>query len=111
MKQYLGEVKGVLAMYLPPNPQTMERVKLAGNLFCQSRARGFESRLFKNYAQPGDQLTVTFDTTAHKVSSVNVNTYMGDAKDAVTLQVQMASLPDGTTTPSKRFSPQRPSSR
>ena len=27
---------------------------------------------------------------------MNVNTYMGDSKDAVTLQVQMASLPDGT---------------
>jgi hypothetical protein len=27
---------------------------------------------------------------------VNINTFMGDAHDAVTLQVQMAGLPDGT---------------
>jgi hypothetical protein len=27
---------------------------------------------------------------------VNVNTFMGDSQDAVTLQVQMSSLPDGT---------------
>jgi hypothetical protein len=52
--------------------------------------------IFKNYVQSGDQLTLTFDTTAKKVSSVNINTFMGDAQDAVTLQVQMASLPDGT---------------
>src|SRR5208282_1301720 len=32
MKQYMGEVKGVLAMYLPPDPQKMEQVKQAGNL-------------------------------------------------------------------------------
>jgi hypothetical protein len=98
MKQYLGEVKGVLAMYLPPNPQTMEQVKQAGNLSVNP-VPGALNLVFKNYAQPGDQLTITFDTTAHKVSSVNVNTYMGDAKDAVTLQVQMASLPDGTNYP------------
>ena len=41
-------------------------------------------------------MTLTFDTTAKKVAEVNVNTFMGDAQDAVTLQVQMASLPDGT---------------
>jgi hypothetical protein len=98
MKQYLGEVKGVLTMYLPPNPQTMEQVKQAGNLSVNPLP-GALNLVFKNYAQPGDQLTVTFDTTAHKVSSVNVNTYMGDAKDAVTLQVQTASLPDGTNYP------------
>jgi hypothetical protein len=46
--------------------------------------------------QSGDQLTLTFDTAAKKVSSVNINTFMGDTQDAVTLQVQMASLPDGT---------------
>jgi hypothetical protein len=27
---------------------------------------------------------------------LNINTYMGETKDAVTLQVHMASLPDGT---------------
>lgn len=27
---------------------------------------------------------------------MNINTYMGDSQDAVTLLVQMASLPDGT---------------
>lgn len=41
-------------------------------------------------------MTLTFDPAAKKVLSLSVNTYMGDAKDAVTLQVQMASLPDGT---------------
>jgi hypothetical protein len=30
MKQYMGEVKDVLAMYLPPDPQKMEQVKQAG---------------------------------------------------------------------------------
>jgi hypothetical protein len=95
MKQYMGDVKGVLALYLPPDPQKMEQAKQAGNLSVNSVGSAV-NLIFKNYVQPGDQLTLTFDTTARKVTSVNVNTFMGDAQDAVTLQVQMASLPDGT---------------
>ena len=53
--------------------------------------------VFRDYAQPGDQMTLTFDPAAKKVISVSVNTYMGQAKDAVTLQVQMNGLPDGTS--------------
>jgi hypothetical protein len=98
MKQYLGEVKSVLTMYLPPNPQTMEQVKQAGNLSVNP-VPGAVNLIFKNYAQPGDQMILSFDTTAHKISSVNINTYMGDTQNAVTLQVQMASLPDGTNYP------------
>jgi hypothetical protein len=52
--------------------------------------------IFKDYAQPGDEMTLTFDTATHKVISLNVSSYLGEAKDAVTLQVKMASLPDGT---------------
>jgi hypothetical protein len=41
-------------------------------------------------------MTLTFDTATKKISALSVNTYMGQEKDKVTLQVQMASLPDGT---------------
>ncbi len=95
MKQYLGEVKSVLALYLPPDPQKMEQAKQAGNLSVNP-VPGAVNLIFKNYVQPGDQLTLTFDTAEKKVSAVNVNTFMGDSHDAVTLQVQMSSLPDGT---------------
>jgi len=37
-----------------------------------------------------------FRSRRKKVTSLNINTYMGQSKDVVTLQVQMASLPDGT---------------
>jgi hypothetical protein len=98
IKQYMAEVKDVLAMYLPPNPQKMEQVKQAGNLSVNP-VPGAINLVFHNYAQPGDQLTLTFDTVAKKISSVNINTHMGDSHDSVTLQVQMASLPDGTNHP------------
>ena len=95
MQEYMAGVKAVLAQYLPPDPQRMELAKQAGN-FSLNPGPDAINLIFKNYAQPGDQMTLTFNTAAKKVASVNVNTYMGDANDAVTLQVQMASLPDGT---------------
>ena len=52
--------------------------------------------VFKDYALPSDQMTISFNTAAKKIASVNVNTYMDDPKDVVTLAVQFASLPDGT---------------
>ena len=57
---------------------------------------GAPQLVFKNYAQPGDQMTIAFDMATKKIQTLNVNTYMGEAKDVVTLAVQFASLPDGT---------------
>jgi hypothetical protein len=98
MKQYMGQVKGVLALYLPPDPQKMQQARQAGNASINP-VQGAVNLVFKNYVQTGDQLTLTFDPVAKKVVSVSVNTFMGDAQDPVTLQVQMASLPDGTNYP------------
>jgi hypothetical protein len=95
MQQYMGEVKGLLSMYVPPDPQKMEQAYQSGNAFLNPQG-GLTNLVFKNYAQPGDQMTLTFDPSAVKVISLSVNTYMGQEKDAVTLQVQMAGLPDGT---------------
>jgi hypothetical protein len=95
MQDYMGDVKSLLSMYLPPDPQKMEQAKQACNMSLNP-AGAVVNLVFKNYAQPGDQLTLTFDPNARKVVAVSVNTYMGETKDTVTLQAQMASLPDGT---------------
>jgi hypothetical protein len=95
MKDYMGDVKALLSQYVPPDPQKMQAAYQAGNVSLNP-AGGVMNLIFTNYAQPGDKMTLTFDTAAHKIVSVSVNTYMGEEKDAVTLQVQMASLPDGT---------------
>ena len=73
----------------------MQQAYQSGNL-ALNPAGGVLNLIFRNYAQPGDQMTLTFDPSTKKITALSVNTYMGDAKDAVTLQVQMASLPDST---------------
>jgi len=95
MQDYMEDVKGLLGMYVPPDPQRMEQAFQAGKVSLNP-AGGLVNLIFTDYAQPGDRMTLTFDPAARKIASLSVNTYMGQAKDAVTLQVQMASLPDGT---------------
>jgi hypothetical protein len=95
MKDYMGDVKALLAQYVPPDPQKMQQAFQNGKLSLNP-AGGLINFIFKDYAQPGDQMTLTFDTAAKNIVSLDINTYMGETKDAVTLQVHMASLPDGT---------------
>jgi hypothetical protein len=95
MQDYMEDVKGVLSMYVPPDPQRMQQAFQAGKVSLNP-AGGVVNLIFTDYAQPGDRMTLTFDTASKKITSLSVNTYMGQAKDAVTLQVRMASLPDGT---------------
>jgi hypothetical protein len=98
MQDYMTDVKSVLAMYVPPDPQRMQQAYQAGNV-ALNPVPGAMNLIFTNYAQPGDKMTLTFDTAAKKISHLSVDTYMGEAKDAVTLQVQMSSLLDGTNYP------------
>ena len=95
MQQYMEDVKGVLSMYVPPDPQRMQQAFEAGKVSLNP-AGGVVNLIFTDYAQPRDRMSLTFDTATKKITSLSVNTYMGQTKDAVTLQVQMASLPDGT---------------
>jgi len=95
MKDYMGDVKGLIAMYVPPDPQRIEMAHQAGKISLNP-AGGIVNLVFSDFVQPGDQMVLSFDPTAKRVVSLSVNTYMGEAKDKVTLQVQMGSLPDGT---------------
>ena len=95
MKDYMQDVKAVLAMYVPPDPQKMQAAFEAKKVSLNP-AGGAVNLVFTDYAQPGDKMTLTFDTATKKIIGLNINTYMGKEKDVVTLQVQMGSLPDGT---------------
>ena len=97
MEQYMGQVKSLLSMYVPPSPQKMQQAFQAGNVSMNpDPAAGLVDLVFKNYAQPGDQMTVAFNSSTKNISTLSVNTYMGQAKDAVTLTVNFSTLPDGT---------------
>jgi len=97
MKDYMGQVKTLIGMYVPPDPQRMQQAFQSGKVSLNATAGAATAGLiFKDYAQPGDQMTISFNTAAKKIASLSVNTYEGDTKNIVTLAVQFSSLPDGT---------------
>jgi hypothetical protein len=96
MRDYMDDVKALLSMYVPPDPEKMQAAYQAGKLSLNPIPGGVANLIFNDYAQPGDKMTLTFNTAGKKITGLNIDTYLGQEKDAVTLQVQMASLPDGT---------------
>ncbi len=97
IKDYMEDVKSLLSMYVPPDPQKMQAAYQAGKVSLNPvPGAGTVNLIFNDYAQPGDKMTLTFESSAKKITGLNVETYLGAEKDAVTLQVQMATLQDGT---------------
>jgi hypothetical protein len=98
---YMQQVKGVIGLYVPPDPARMEAAKAAGNMSVSAPGTGEAALIFKNYAQPGDSMSLDFAMVARKLSGLSVNTYVGDPSGTVTLTVQFAPLPDGTNYPAR----------
>jgi hypothetical protein len=96
IKDYMQDVKAVLGMYVPPDPQKMQAAFQAGKVLLNP-AGDSVNLIFTDYAQPGDKMTLMFNAATKKIDGLKIDTYMGQEKDVVTLQVQMASLPDGTS--------------
>jgi hypothetical protein len=97
VEQYMGQVKSLLAAYVPPNPAKMQQAAQAGKIsLSRDAGAGLVNFTFTDYVQPDDKMVVAFDPTAKKIANLNINTYMGQEKDAVTLMVDFSSLPDGT---------------
>jgi len=96
MKEYMQQVQSLLALYVPPNAELMQQAFQNKNVSLDKTmgTQGVQL-IFKSYAKPGDQMTIGFDTATKKITTINVNTYMDNPQDAVTLSVQMASLPNG----------------
>ena len=95
LKDYGAELKTLIGQYVPPSRDKIQAAFQAGNASITPEG-GTTSLVFNNYYQQGDKMTFAFDTAAKKISTINVNTYLDQPKDAVTLAVTFASLPDGT---------------
>jgi hypothetical protein len=100
MKEYMQQVQSLLSMYVPPNAELMQQAFQKKNVTMEKTMGGNTAQLvFSNYAKQGDQMTISFDMATKKITTINVKTYMDGPSDAVTLAVQMSSLPDGTNYP------------
>lgn len=98
---YLQQVKGLIGLYVPPDPARMKAAHAAGNVSFSRPAAGEAGLVFKNYSLPGDSMTLDFAMATRKMTALAVASYLGDASSPVTLNVQFAALPDGTNYPAQ----------
>jgi hypothetical protein len=101
LTDYMQQVKGVIGLYVPPEAARMEAARKAGNVSLSLPGGGEAALVFKNYAQPGDSMSLDFAMATKKMTALSVNTYLGDPSSPVTMTVDFASLPDGTNYPAR----------
>jgi hypothetical protein len=101
MKDYIEKAAALIHQYVPPDPQKIQAAQAAGKISVEpASAQGIATLTIKDYVKSGDKLVLGFDTTAKKLRSYQVQSYVEKPKDdAVTLNVTFASLPDGVNYP------------
>lgn len=100
MTDYMKSAVALVKTYVPPSPAKIQAAKDAGKISIDVLQPGQRARLnFRDYEKPGDNLGVEVDLTSNRPLGLKVATYLEDAKDAVTLDVRMGQLNDGTTYP------------
>jgi hypothetical protein len=100
LTDYMKQAVALVKSYVPPDPARIQAVKDAGKVSLDLLGPGKGVRLnFRDYAKPGDVLSVDVDPTNNRVMGLTVATYLDDPKDTVTLNVSMSSLQDGTGYP------------
>jgi len=98
LTDYMKQAVALVKTYVPPNPAKIQAAKDAGKVSIEVLEPGKRARLnFRDYEKPGDNLGVAVDLVNSRLLSVKVATYLDDAKDAVTLDVRMGQLDDGTS--------------
>ena len=96
IQDYMERVASLIQSYVPPEASLMQGSFQAGKSALQPSQGGLVIITFNDYAKPGDSVRLTFDTAIKKVRGYDVNTYLDDPTDVVTLKVVFDSLPDGT---------------
>jgi hypothetical protein len=98
MTDYMKSAVALVKSYVPPSPAKIQAAKDAGKVSIDVLEPGKRARLsFRDYEKPGDNLGAEVDLANNRPLGVKVSTYLDDAKDAVTLDVRMGQLNDGTT--------------
>jgi len=96
MQDYMTRVASLIQRYVPPEGSQMQDSLQAGNAAFQPAGGGIVTVVFRNYAKPGDTVSLTFDTASKKVQAYDVSSYLDAPEDVVTLKVAFDNLPDGT---------------
>jgi hypothetical protein len=95
-KEYAEGMKSLAAQYLPPDKDKIQAAVAAGKASLTPEGSDAIKIVFKDYVKQGDAMTLTFNKAVKQLTSVAINSWMDDPKDAMNLTVGFSKLPDGT---------------
>jgi len=95
LKEYMGRAAALIQQYVPPVPAKIQAAKDAGHIKVNPQTAAGVQLAISQYLLPGDSLTVDVDPATSRLVGLAVNSYLDKPEDAVTLAVQMNTLPDG----------------
>src|SRR5215831_7149555 len=97
-KEYGQQIGALAQQYAQPDPARLQQAFQQGNVLMGSGGMPGQAKLvISNYLKPNDKVTLIFNQQAKAIESVNVQSYLNDPKDAVTIDAHFARLPDGTS--------------
>ena len=98
LTDYMERAVALVHSYVPPDQNRIKGAKEAGKISV-TPAQGSMTLGFTNFVKPGDTMSLALDSGRLAIQKVNINSYLDSQKDAITLQVVYAVLPDGTSYP------------
>jgi len=98
LKEDMQAAVALVHQYVPPSPDKIQAAMAAGKITMVPGAATSTLKI-ADYEKAGDSLVLTLDTAAKGMKQIAVDTWKDSPSDKVTLNVQMQSLPDGTSYP------------
>lgn len=99
---YMEQVKALVATYVPPCPEKIQKCQEAGKVSIEMVEPGKRVILrLADYNMPGDSVGIEVDLTTNTALGYEVASYIGSASGAVNLDVDYAKLEDATIYPAK----------
>ena len=101
IKEYMGRAKELIATYVPPNPENIQKCKDAGKISIEMVEPGKTVVLrLKDYQLPGDSVGIKMDLATNTMKGYEVDSYLDSPEGAVVMKVSYEKLEDGTVYPS-----------
>jgi hypothetical protein len=95
-QEYGRQIGALAQQYSVPDPERLQQAYQQGNLMLGSGGMPGEVKMIiKSYVKPNDQVTLLFNRQSKAIQSLQINTYLNDPKDAVTISAQYSKLAGG----------------
>lgn len=95
-ENYGKQVAALGQSYAQPDPGKLQQMFDQGNVLLGSAGAPGELKVVINgYLKQGDSVTIIFNKAQQAIQSLQINSYLNDPQDVVTISAQYAQLPDG----------------